>query len=47
MAETNTSLESSWSTKLISVGIVVNRGQLDELELVIDSAARSVNRLLY
>ena len=28
--EINTSLESSWSTKLTSVGIAVNRGIFDE-----------------
>ena len=42
--ELNTSLERSWSTRLISVGLVVNRGIFDELEQVIDCAARSVNR---
>ena len=46
MVEINTSFESSWSTKVVSVGIVVNRGMFDMLEQVIDSAARSVNRVL-
>ena len=46
MVEINTSIESPWSTKLISVDIVVNRGQFDELKQVIDSADRGVNRFL-
>ena len=44
--ELNTSLEGSWSTKLVSVGFSSHRGQLDELEQVIDSAARIVNQFL-
>ena len=46
MVEINTPLESAWSTKLISVGTVVNRGMFDELEQVIVCAARSVHRFL-
>ena len=42
----NTPIESVWSEKLTSVGIVVNRGIFGELEQVIDCAARSVNRFL-
>ena len=42
----NTPLESSWSTKLKYISFDFNRGQSDELEQVIDSAARSVNRFL-
>ena len=42
----NTPLESSWSTKLKYITFDFNRGQSDELEQVIDSAARSVNRFL-
>ena len=44
--ELNPSLESAGSTKLKFVTFDLNRGQLDELEQVIDSAARSVNRFL-
>ena len=44
--EINTSLESAWSTKLISVGIIVNRGRLDEVEQVIDCADSGANRFL-
>ena len=32
LVEINTSLESSWSPILISVGFDLNRGQLDELQ---------------
>ena len=46
LTEINTSLESAWSTKLISVGFSSNRVQLDELDQVIVGAARSVNRFL-
>ena len=46
MVEINTPLESPWSTKLISVIFDYNKAIFDELELVIDSAARSVNRIL-
>ena len=38
LVETNTSLETSWSPILISVGFDLNRGQLDELEQVIVGA---------
>ena len=44
--EINTPLESSWSTKLKYISFDFNRGQSDELEQVIYSAARSVNRFL-
>ena len=44
MLERNIKLESSFSENLISVGIVVNRGIVDELEQVIICAARSINR---
>ena len=37
----NTSLESSWSTKLKFVTFDLNRGIFDELQYVIDSAAMS------
>ena len=47
MVEMNTSIESAWSTKSISVGFVVNRDQLDELEQVTYIAPRTVNRFLY
>ena len=43
----NTPLESSWSTKLKYITFDFNRGQSDELEQVINSAARSVNRFLW
>ena len=46
MVESNTSIESTWSTKLKCITFDLNRGQLDELEQVIDSAARNVNRFL-
>ena len=44
--EINTSLESSWSTKLISIAFDLNRAMFDELQQVIDFEARSVNRFL-
>ena len=44
--ELNTSIESALSIKLKFVTFDLNRGHLDELELVIDCAARSVNRFL-
>ena len=44
--EINTPLESSWSKKLKYITFDFNRGQSDELEQVINSAARSVNRFL-
>ena len=44
--EMNTLLGSSSPQNLIVVGLYSNRGQRDELELVIDCAARSVNRCL-
>ena len=46
LTEINTSLESPWPTKLISVGFSSNRAIFDEQELVIDSAGTSVNRFL-
>ena len=46
LVEINTSLESSWSPILISVGFNLNRAIFDEQEQVIDCAARSVNRFL-
>ena len=46
MVELNTSLESSWSTKLKFITFDLNRGIFDELEQVIGFEARSVNRFL-
>ena len=42
----NTPFESSWSTKLKFVTFDCNRAIFNELDQVIDSAARSVNRIL-
>ena len=36
-------IESSWSTKIKFLIFDLNRGEFDELEQVIDSAAGSVN----
>ena len=44
MIERNASLESSWSMKLISVGLDLNRGILSELEEVINSEQLNTNR---
>ena len=44
--EINTPLENSWSTKLKSITFNLNRGQLDELAQVTDSAARNANWFL-
>ena len=46
MVEINTSIESDWSTKLKSITFDLNRVHLDELEQILDSAPRSVNRFL-
>ena len=46
MMEVDTSFGSTWSAKLTSVGIVVNRYVFDELDEAIACAARSVHRCL-
>ena len=46
LVEIDTSLASSWSLKLISVGFVVIRGQIDELEQVLVCASSGASRFL-
>ena len=46
VVEINTPLESARSTELKCVAFDLNRGIFDELDQVIDSAARDINRFL-
>ena len=47
MVETNTSFERSWTTKLISVGSVVNGGQFDELRYVLNCGYSRVKKMVH